>query len=47
MVWNFPSRNGAGGLQMRRITVNILNKKLQTKDGPSAWGLDRRLSTSL
>jgi len=32
MVWNFLSRNGAGGLQMRRITVNILNKKLQTSN---------------
>jgi hypothetical protein len=28
MVWNFLSTNGAAGLQMRRIIVNILNKKI-------------------
>jgi hypothetical protein len=32
MVWHFLGRNGAGGLKMRRITVNVLNKKLQTSN---------------
>jgi len=41
-VWNFLSRNEAGGLQMRRITVNILNEKLQTSNkGSFSMGVGR------
>jgi hypothetical protein len=39
--------NGGGGLLIRRVAVNILNKQSWTAgvDGPPTWGLDKGLIT--